>query len=66
MAVLRLVPALSAAPVAALKAQEKTRDTIKEIARGLAKEARENMESDGKTYSGKVKGATDVMSLLCE
>ncbi|KAG8875703.1 hypothetical protein FRB98_007634 [Tulasnella sp. 332] len=63
MAFLRLFPSLSSAPVEALKAQERTRNTIKDIARGLAQEARENME-DGTTWGRKTQGATDVMSLL--
>lgn len=66
MAFLRRIPSLSSAPVAALKAQEQTRDTIKSIARDLANEARRNMEDDGKTWGAKTKGATDVMSCLCE
>ncbi|KAG9004390.1 hypothetical protein FRB94_002408 [Tulasnella sp. JGI-2019a] len=64
MAFLRLFPSLSSAPVEALKAQERTRDTIKDIARSLANEARENMEEDGTTWGQKIRGATDVMSLL--
>lgn len=63
MALLRLIPALSSAPVAALKAQEETREIIKSIARDIMKEARDNFEEDG-DWSDKVKGATDIISLL--
>ncbi|KAG8944219.1 hypothetical protein FRC04_002086 [Tulasnella sp. 424] len=63
MALLRLFPALSSAPVAALKAQEETRETIKSIARGIVQEARNNLADDG-DWGAKVKGATDIISLL--
>ncbi|KAG8985961.1 hypothetical protein FRB90_004340 [Tulasnella sp. 427] len=63
MALLRLFPALSSAPVAALKAQEEIRETIKSIARGIVQEARENLAEDG-GWGEKVKGATDIISLL--
>lgn len=63
MALLRLFPALSSAPVEALKAQERTRETIKAIARAIVQEAKDNLGEDG-DWGEKVKGATDIISLL--
>ncbi|KAG9025166.1 hypothetical protein FS837_005062 [Tulasnella sp. UAMH 9824] len=63
MALLRLFPALSSAPVEALKAQERTRDTIKSIARAIVQEAKDNLGEDG-SWGEKVQGATDIISLL--
>ena len=63
LALMRCFPILSAAPVPALKAQEYTRNTIKEIARGIAQQARDEMTDDGE-WGARMKGATDIISLL--
>lgn len=65
MALLRLIPALSAAPVPELKAQEEIRDIIKNIAKDIAQEAKNNMTSDG-GWGSKVRGGKDLISLLRE
>lgn len=63
LALLRCFPILSAMPVPALKAQEDTRQTIKEIARKIAEEAKQGRMDDGE-WGERTKGATDVISLL--
>ena len=60
MALLRLIPALGRAPAEALKAQEMVRDTIKDIARTIVKDAKMNESAKSKH------GASDVISLLCK
>ena len=65
MAALRLFPSISSAPVEALKAQERTREIIKGVARRMTEQARANMSEDG-SWGEKTMEAKDIISLLRE